>query len=212
MSVSEIRFAETIPEFTPLFLRYAARAYAEKLLGMTRDRINGLALIAARDELADRNFESARQSSKIALDSPMRRMVPIIAAALKIGISPNELCVLETTFVDKLVAGSVPIEMGTGSPHAAFLRQIEKTDTRAALLAASTNSDLLHDPDALAWHVVNLKPSTWLREIPDSIRVISDKPKVDMERWQSEICEDRRTPPFDPVSDFGFFLLASGRK
>jgi hypothetical protein len=212
LSVSDIRFSEDLPEFTPLFLRYAARAYSEKLLGMSRDRIASLALIAARDELSDRNFESARQSSKIAIGSPMRRMVPIISAALRLDISSNELFVLETTFVEKLLAGAIPIELGTGSPHGSFLRLIEDRSERSALLADAAVDALPLDPDALAWEVVNFRPSSWLREIPDSIRIIADKPKIAMERWQTEIADDVRTPPFDPVSDFGFFLLAGGAK
>jgi len=212
MSVSEIRFSDPLPEFTPLFLRYAARAYSDKLLGMSRDRISSLALIAARDEMADRNFESARQSSKIARSSPMRRMVPIIAAALRANISSNEMFMLETAFIERLIAGGVAIDMGTGSPHASFLREIENKDSRAMLLAAAPPPTEEQEADALVWHVVNLRPSIWLREIPDSIKLISNKPKADMERWQTEIAEDRRPPPFDAISDFGFFLLEAGMK
>lgn len=209
LSVSDIRFSSSIPEFTPLFLRYAARAYSEKLLGMSRDRITGLAVIAARDEMSDRNFEAAQYSSKIVKASPMRRMVPLIAAAMRCGISPNEMFMLEMAFVTRLDSGLIPIELGTGSPHAAFLREIENPESRAELLLAAPPLQESHEPDILAWGVVNLRPASWLREIPDSIRILSDKPKALMERWQVEIAEDRRSAPIDPVSDFGFFQLES---
>jgi|HigsolmetaAR201D_1030396.scaffolds.fasta_scaffold04415_6 hypothetical protein len=206
LSPGEIRFAKDVPEFTPLFLRYAARAYADRLQGMSREKIVALAAVAARDEHNERDVEIGRQCASLARQSPMRRMLPVISAASSAGLSPNELCLLEKAFVSRMERGAERIEAGTGSPHAAFLSAITDPEKRDALLVEAPPRADDEDPEALCWEVVNLTPS-WVRELPTSFRHLAGRLEPAMEAWQIAIAEDRREPPIDPVSDFGFFLL-----
>lgn len=204
MSPSEIRTASSVADFTPLFLRYAARAYADRLLGMSREKFEALAVVAARDEIAERDAEAGRQSAGIARSSPMRRMLPIIVEAMTMRLTANQLFVLENVFVDQIERGEVAVETGTGSPHAAFVSAIADTARRNAMLIEGA-ARVTEDVDSLAWEVVNLK-QTWLSSLPDAYRRMTTKLLPAMESWQVEIAEDRREAPFDPVSDFGFFL------
>lgn len=207
MSASEIRLSSSVPEFTPLFLRYAARAYADKLHGMSRETLAKFASVAARDEQEDRDLEAGRQSARIAQLSPMRRMLPVISAARSAGLSSNQLCQLEKVFVTLLERGSVKVEAGTGSPHASFMSVIGDPVRRNGMLLASPPRVAGEDPDSLAWEVVNLKPGSWLATLPVSFTRMANRLPQAMEAWQIEIAEERREPPLDAVSDFGFFLV-----
>jgi len=208
MSASEIRFSSFVPEFTPLFLRYAARAYADRLHGMTRETLAKLAAVASRDEQEDRDTEAGRQSARIAQLSPMRRMLPVISAAHSARMSPNELCQLEKVFVTLLERGSIKVEAGTGSPHATFMSVIADPARRNGMLLASPARGAGEDPDSLAWEVVNLKAGAWLPTLPESFARMATRLAPAMEAWQIEIAEERREAPLDAVSDFGFFLVS----
>jgi len=206
MSPAEIRLADTVPEFTPLFLRHAARAYADKLRGMSREMLAKLASVAARDEQEDRDTEAGRQSAAIAQASPMRRMLAVISAAISAGIKPNDLHDLERVFLLLLERGSVKVEIGTGSPHQYFITEITNPVRRNGMLLAAAPRGAGEDPDSLAWQVVNLRQG-WLKSLPESFQRMAPRLGPAMEAWQVDIAEERREAPLDPVSDFGFFLL-----
>jgi hypothetical protein len=208
MSASEIRFSQNVPEFTPLFLRYAARYYADKLDGMSRETLAKLAAVAARDEQEDRDIEAGRQSARIAQVSPMRRMLPVISSAISARLTSNQLCLLEKVFITLLERGTVKVEPGTGSPHATFISVIGDPVRRNGMLLAAPPRGAGEDADSLAWEVVNLKPNAWLRTLPEAFPRMATRLVPAMEAWQIDIAEERREAPLDAISDFGFFLVS----
>jgi hypothetical protein len=204
MSDRDIRFLDHVPDFTPLFLRYASRAYAERLAAMARDKLEVLAARAAREEDEDRERAASRRSADVARRSPMRRMITVIADARMRGLSPNALWAAEEAFLGLLSTGEIRVPPGTGSPHARFLETIGDPSALARLSAACPPS--VPDGDSLAWTVVHLGIG-WLDGIPDGYRRMSERMRTSFESWQVEIAEERREAPVDPVSDFGFFLM-----
>lgn len=205
-SPSEIRFADCLPEFNPLFLRYAARSYGEVLLSMPRERIELLAGRASRDERQERLELAAAASARTTRRFPMRRILSIISAAHSMGISPNDLFLLETRFLALLESGKVEADSGTRSPQAAFVTMIASPLSRETLLSEAQAPD--GEPSEILWGVANLD-RRWLGTLPESYGKWSQKWYRHLENWQADVVDERRAAPFDPVSDFGFFLVES---
>lgn len=204
ISPSEIRFADAVPDFNPLFLRYAARSYAEVLSSMPRDRIEILAARAARDERQDRDEIAALAAANATRRFPMRRVLAIISAAIAMGISPNELFLLENGFLKQVEQGSVEVAEGGRTPQAAFVTAISNDTKRAELVATSVRPDV--EDAEIMWDVVHLD-RRWLDAMPESYRKWSHVWVRLMENWQADIVEERREAPFDLISDFGFYLM-----
>jgi len=207
LSSADIRFGSPPDDFVPLCLRYASRAYDEKLFGIPREKLDALARIAAKDELEERGMDAARHSAAVARAAPMRRMIPVIGAAISSSMTPNDLALCERAFVASLDRGELKVEPGTGNPYASFIAAFADAESRSTLL---NSSDAVRnegeDPDNLAWMVVNLRPS-WADTLPATFRESSRNLREAMEEWQLDVAEERREPPIDPISDFGFFLL-----
>lgn len=205
ISAGEIRFATDLPEFAPLFQRYAARAYADTLKNMSREQVEKLAQRAAAEETEDRRLVAAVGIARGAARSPMRRTVSTIRSAINFKLNANSTFLLETAFIRKVEAGEVEIEPGMRTADAGFLRLISDQSTRKLVL----DMEALPSPAEYMdiWEIAHLN-GTFLDQLPASYKPLGCT-LAQLERWQLEVVEGRRTLPFDAVSDIGFFLLGA---
>lgn len=205
-SPDEIRFGEGTVDFNPLFLRYASRSYVENLLGMPRERMEKLAARAARDETRERAAITAGAAVRAARRFPMRRVASTIAAAASMGITPNCLFLLENGFLALVEAGLEHVDPVPRPPQAAFVAAIANSAARPRLVAAAPEPEA--SDEEILWEVANLD-RRWQASLPESFGRWSKDRASRMLEWQADIVEGRREPPRDPISDFGFHLLAT---
>lgn len=205
LSAMEIRFGSDLPEFAPLFQRYAARAYAETLKDMTRDQVEKLAQRAAAEENEERRLVTAGGIARGAARSPMRRSVSTIRTAISFKLDANSTYLLETAFIRKVEAGEVEIDPGQRTADASFLRLIADKDERTVLL----NMEALPSPAEYmdTWEIANLN-GTFLDQLPASYKPLGCT-KAQLESWQEAVVMGKRPCPYDAVSDLGFFLLGA---
>ncbi|MCZ7860845.1 hypothetical protein O9X98_05460 [Agrobacterium salinitolerans] len=205
MSAMEIRNASELPEFAPLFQRYAARAYAETLKDMTRDQVEKLAQRAAAEENEERRLVMAVGIARGAVRSPMRRSASTIRTAISFKLDANSTYLLETAFIRKVEAGQVEIDPGQRTADAGFLRLIADREQRTTLL----NMEALPSPAEYmdTWEIAHLN-ATFLDQLPPSYKPLGCT-KAQLESWQEAVVMGRRPCPYDAVSDLGFFLLGA---
>jgi hypothetical protein len=205
LSAMEIRFGKEIPEFAPLFQRYAARAYAETLKDMNRDQVEKLAQRAAAEENEERRLVTAGGIARGAARSPMRRSVSTIRTALSFKLDANSTYLLETAFIRKVEAGEVEIDPGQRTADAGFLRLIADKEQRTVVL----NMEPLPSPAEYmdTWEIAHLN-GTFLDQLPPSYKPLSCS-KAQLESWQEAVVMGKRPCPYDAVSDLGFFLLGA---
>lgn len=205
MPAAEIRFASNLPEFAPLFQRYAARAYAETLKSMSREQVDKLAARAAAEENEDRRLVASADIARGAARSPMRRNLSTIRAAMMFKLGSNETYLLETAFIRKVEAGEVDIDPGMRSADAGFMRLMADPTARAEALAMESLPSQADYMDV--WEIAHLD-GDFLSRLPPSFKPLS--PTVtQLESWQEAIVEGRRPCPYDAASDFGFFLIGA---
>jgi hypothetical protein len=205
LSAAEIRFAADLPEFAPLFQRYAARAYADTLKNMTRDQVEKLAQRAAAEENEDRRLVAAEGIARGAQRSPMRRSVSTIRTAIAFKLDSNTTFLLETAFIRKVEAGEVDIEPGQRTADAGFLRLIADPAQRDMVLSMEslpTTADYMD-----TWEIAHLN-GTFLDQLPPSYKPLACN-KAQLESWQESVVTGKRPCPYDAVSDLGFFLLGA---
>jgi len=208
LSPSDIRFGASLPDFNPLFLRYAARSYAQIVGSMPRDKLEKLAARAARDERHERAEASSASAVASARRFPMRRMLSTVTVAAGLGLSSNELVLAEEAFLARAAAGRVEIdEGGRRSLQSAFVAAIADPLTRAGLFEEAPLPDF--DESQTLWEIANMD-RRWLAALPESYSKWSHRFATVMESWQSDIVHGRREAPYDPVCDFGFQLATSG--
>lgn len=208
LTPAEIRYGEDLPDHTPLFLRYAAKAYKERLDPMDREKLELLADRASRDELSDRALGIAKKMAAAARLNPMRQSPSVISAAISLGIGPNELYLAETAFLDRLERGEVTIEPGLRSPQLAFINQISDKKSRKVLVSASIAPEI--DPPVDKWEIANLD-KRWVADLPTGFAVFGAL-RAKLEIWKSAIVDGQRNIPYDRVSDFGFFISSMGEE
>lgn len=205
MSAAEIRFSSTLPEFAPLFQRYAARAYAETLKSMSREQVEKLAARAAVEENEDRRLVAASDIARGALRSPMRRNLSTIRTAVMFKLSSNSTFLLERGFLRKVEAGEVDIDPGMRSADAGFMRLMADAPSRDAVLAMEA---IPSDKDYMdIWDIAHLDME-FVSALPPSFKPLAPTSKQ-MEGWQEAIVEGKRSRPYDAVSDFGFYLIGA---
>jgi hypothetical protein len=205
MKPEEIRFAEELPDYTPLFLQYAGRAYKDVLERMDGDKLRLLAERAKKDELNDRTADLARQMAASTRVNPMRHSTSIISAAINLGIGPNELYLAETAFLDRLERGDVAVERGTRTPQTSFIAAISDKKSRKALVSSSIAPEI--DPAGDIWDIAQLD-RRWLDTLPKGYLAFSGL-RQKLDEWKLAIVEHRRNIPYDRVSDFGFFIAGA---
>lgn len=205
LSVVEIRFDDIVPEFNPLFLKYASRHYSEILQNMSRDKVEILAARAAKDERQDRSLITARKVVETTRRFPMRRLPNVISLAKSIELTSNELYQIEKSFLVKMERGEIELEQGLNSPHIAFVSTMLDENSRNELLSIS------HLPDVnfsnIQWEVANISGRRWVKDLPPAYSKWTDIAQNEVEKWQLAIVEERRPVPFDLISDFGFWLM-----
>jgi hypothetical protein len=205
LSADEIRFAAELPEFAPLFQRYAARAYADTLKNMTRDQVEKLAQRAAAEENEDRRLVAAEGIARGAQRSPMRRSVSTIRSAIAFKLDSNTTFLLEKGFVRKVEAGEVDIEPGQRTADAGFLRLLADPAQRDVLLSLESIPSATDYLDM--WAIAHLN-ATFLDQLPPSYKPLACT-KTQLESWQEAVVTGKRPCPYDAVSDLGFFLLGA---
>jgi hypothetical protein len=203
MTAMDIRFTPDLPEFAPLFQRYAARAYADTLKDMTRDQVEKLAHRAAVEENEDRRLVAAASIARGTLRSPMRRSVSTIRTAMAFKLDPNSLFLLETAFVRKIEAGEVDIDPGMRTADAAFMRVMADASQRGTLIGIESLPSTAEYMDT--WEIAHLDGS-FLDQLPPSYKPLGCT-RVQLENWQEAVVTGIRACPFDAVSDLGFYLL-----
>ncbi len=205
MSPDEIRNSEELPDFTPLFMRYANHAFEEKISSLTPAMFEQFAKRAALDETSDRQRDMRLQIVEQARRFPMRRFPSVIATARKHKISPNEIFMLEAYFLGQIEDGKMDIPPGSVSAIPLFISFLtDRKLVRASLLeAAKFSSDIALPTDV--WSVVNLQRG-WLEQLPSSYREVCDL-LMPFQAWKSAVVEGKRPLPIDAVSDFGFFIM-----
>ncbi|MDW9481237.1 hypothetical protein GOB57_21570 [Sinorhizobium meliloti] len=205
LSAMEIRFGSDLPEFAPLFQRYAARAYAEALKDMTREQVEKLAHRAAAEENEERRLVAAGGIARGAVRSPMRRSVSTIRTAIAFKLDANSTYLLETAFIRKVEAGEVDIDPGQRTADAGFLRLIADQEQRSVVLDMEPLPSPAEYMDA--WEIANLN-GTFLDQLPPSYKPLGCT-RAQLENWQEAVVVGRRPCPYDAVSDLGFFLLGA---
>jgi len=204
LSPEEIRFAATLPDHTPMFLRYAARAYKDVLDRMDREKMVLLADRARRDEMSDRASGIARQMAAATRLNPLRQSTSVISAAINLGIGPNELYLAETAFLDRLERGEIAIEPGHRTPQMAFINAISDRKSRKVLVSSSISPEI--DSSVDVWEVAGLD-RRWLADLPAGFSVYPGL-RAKFDDWKLAIVEGRRNIPYDRISDFGFFIAS----
>lgn len=208
LAPESIRFDDDLPDFTPLFLQYASKAYKDVLSRMDRSMIQKLADRARSDELSERDLETAREMAATTRLFPMRQVTSVITAAISFGIGPNELFLIENAFIDRIERGETRIERGVRTPQTIFLTAIADRKNRKMLVSASISPEI--DPTADIWEIARID-RRWLDCLPSGYRVFPGLRDL-LEQWKLEIVEGRRNIPYDRISDFGFFITgAAGR-
>jgi hypothetical protein len=202
LTPEEIRFSETLPDYTPLFLQYAGRAYKDVLERMDIDKLRILADRARKDENADRTADIARHMASATRMNPMRHSTSVISAAISLGIGPNELFLAETAFIDRLERGDIAVEKGIRTPQTSFITAISDKKNRKALVSSSIAPEI--DPAGDIWEVARLD-RRWLDTLPGGYAVFPGL-RQKLEEWKLAVVENRRNIPYDKVSDFGFFI------
>jgi hypothetical protein len=205
LSAWEIRFTPELPEFAPLFQRYAARAYSDTLKSMTREQVEKLATRAAIEENEERRLVLAGDVARGAAKSPMRRNVSTIRTAVMFKLDANRTYLAETAFVRMVEAGEVDIDPGSRSADAAFTRfmaDVPRRDAAIALEPLPSPTDFMD-----IWEIAHLDHD-FVGKLPPSYKPLGCT-GVHLERWQEAIVEGRRPCPYDAVSDLGFFLLGA---
>jgi hypothetical protein len=202
LAPDEIRFSESLPDYTPLFLQYAGRAYKDVLERMDLDKLRLLAERARKDETADRAADTARQMAATTRLNPMRHSTSVISAAISLGIGPNELYLAETAFIDRLERGDVAVEKGSRTPQTNFIAAISDRKNRKALVSSSIAPEI--DPAGDIWDVARLD-RRWLDTLPGGYSVFPGL-REKLDEWKLAIIESRRNIPYDKISDFGFFI------
>lgn len=205
LSAVEIRFDEKVPEFNPLFLKYASRHYSEILQNMSRDKVEILAARAAKDERQDRSLIAARKVVETTRRFPMRRLPNVISLAKSIGLTSNELYRLEKAFLVKMEQGEIELEQGLNSPHIAFVTTMTDENICREMLSISQQLDI--DEANTQWEVANISGRRWVKDLPVAFNKWTDIALDEVEKWQLAIVEERRPVPIDLVSDFGFWLM-----
>ncbi len=205
ISAHEIRFSPELPEFAPLFQRYAARAYAETLKNMTREQVEKLAARAATEENEDRRLVLAAEVARNAVRSPLRQNLSTIRTAVMFKIDSNTAYLLEKAFVRKIESGAVDIDPGMMSADANFLRLLADPEARQATVDIEPLPGKAEYMDI--WEIAHLDRS-FLTRLPPSYKPLACTP-AQLEQWQEAIVEGRRPCPYDAVSDLGFFLLGA---
>lgn len=205
LSADEIRFSDSPPEFSPLFLRHAAREYDERLRAMTREQVDRLAARAREDESADRRAAASRRAIRHLERAPFRHSVPMIRSAITFSISPNEAFQIERAFVRMLESGDVGVEPGDRTADGEFLRLIADRSRRKRALSMQPLPAPEARPDAL--DIARLDAG-FLSSLPASFAAL-DASVARLQDWKTAVIEGGRTVPFDPISDFGFFLLGA---
>jgi len=205
LSPDEIRFNPSVPEFNPLFLKYASRYYSDVLHNMTRDKIEILAARAAKDERQDRSLIMARNVVKTTKRFPMRRLPNVISLAKSLGLTANQLYQLEISFLVRMECGEIELEQGLNSPHIAFVTALTDDKTRQELLAAAPPIDI--EEASVQWEVAHMDGRRWAKDLPASFSKWSDIAQSEVEKWQVAIVEEERETPMDLVSDFAFWLM-----
>lgn len=206
LTPEQIRFSADLPDHTPMFLRYAAKAYKDVLDPMDRERIALLADRARRDEMADIAAGTARRMAVSTRSNPMRQSPSVISAAISLGIGPNELYLAETAFLDRLERGEVQIEPGLRHPQQAFINLISDRKSRKVLVSSSISPEI--DPSVDIWEIARLD-KRWLLDLPPGFSVFRNL-KARLEEWKMSIVDGRRNIPYDRISDFGFFISSTG--
>ena len=204
-TADEIRFAVNIPEFAPLFQRYAARAYSDALKAMSRDQLKKYASRAADDENNDRRRIASENISRRNTRFPMRYSISIIRSAIAFKLDANKLFLLEKAFNRLLENGEVDVEPGMVTADAGFLKLLANKDRRTSIL------DMEELPPAAdcrtAWDIIHLNAGFSIK-MPGglvSLKVSKDQ----FSQWQEDVVEGKRPLPYDEYSDIGFFLLGS---
>lgn len=205
LSAIEIRFDDVVPEFNPLFLKYASRHYSELLQNMSRDKVELLASRASKDERLDRSLITARKVVETTRRFPMRRLPNVISLAKSLELSSNDLFQLEKAFLAKMENGEVELEQGLNSPHIAFVTMLTSDSARKELLAMTPALDI--DEASIQWEVANLESRRWVKDMPAAFDKWGDIALLEVEKWKVSIVDEKREAPMDMVSDFGFWLM-----
>lgn len=210
LTADEIRFGDDLPDFSPLFLQYAAKAYRSTLESFDRQKIQLLAERARKDEMLERDIEAARSIAWTTREFPMRHVMAVINAAIAFGVGPNRLFLIENAYVDKIERGEIPIDRGVRTPQAAFLAVLADKKQRQSLLSAAVAPpDDEPDREAARFEIARLGRG-WLESLPEAFRTRPDL-EDRMRRWQVDIVDMHRIVPYDRVSDFGFFVASEER-
>lgn len=202
-SPDEIRFASELPDFAPLFQRYASRAYAEALEKMSRDQVEKYAARAALEETADRRRVTAVGIAAKTRRSPMRHQLSMIRSAMSQGLTSNRMFLLEQGFLSQVADGKIEMEPGMRTADAGFLRMLMNATERKRILDMQPLPDPADHPDQ--WEIVNLN-GEFLDRLPASFKALGATRKT-LEKWQEAIVEGAREIPYDAESDFAFFVL-----
>lgn len=202
LSPDEIRFMGELPDFAPLFLRYASRAYADTMKNMTRDQVERLAARAAAEENVDRSRLSAAKIANSNQRAPLRRSVPMIRSAAAAGLDANGMYLLETAFNRLLAAGEIEIDPGMRTADASFIRLLNDKTQRSRLIGMEPLPPTSERMDGL--DIARLTRS-FCDFLPSSLKC---RPE-DFERWQASVVEGSRPLPHDARSDLMFFLLGA---
>jgi hypothetical protein len=205
MSPEEIRNSPELPDFTPLFLTHANRNYIDKLSKLNSGDFHKYAGVAAQLEKNERQSVMRLQLIDHARRHPLRRSLPVLAAARAHKIDSNELYLLEQYFLDLLEKKAIEVVPGSSTALPLFTAFIsDRRGIKRTILEAATFAG----PDAKAIDqlgVLGLR-NWWIDQLPDGYRNLGNI-ITRFSEWREALIDDTRKMPFDPVSDFGYFLL-----
>jgi hypothetical protein len=205
MSPEEIRNSPELADFTPLFLMHANRNYIEKLSKLDSADFQKYATVAAQLEKNERQGVMRSRLVDHARKFPLRRTLPVLAAARAHNISANELFLLEEYFLDQMEKKLIDVVPGSGTALPIFVafisdrRGIKRTIMEAANFAGPNAKAI----DQLG--VLSLR-NWWIDQLPDGYRNLGNV-VTGFSEWREAMIDEDRMMPFDAVSDFGYFLL-----
>jgi hypothetical protein len=205
LTPSEIRERPESHDWTPLFLRISERAYRDILSEMSRTKLEALAERAARDEAKDLATLGTRRAAVSMLKSPLSRMAGVISSAIAAGLDSNDLVTAERRFAERLASGAIELPKGAFIPYREFL------DFVAAEGAVAEPP--LESEEELRIARVDCLDMAWLdQRVPEDFARFGALRKEKFENWKADVVAGVRPGPIDPVSDYGFFLIASAAR
>lgn len=187
------------PPWTPLWQRSAEALFGATLAGdpaRVRTAARQVRAKAAADHLAaecDRRVTALRRSRPSLSPS-------VLMSLTRRGLSSDDVVAAEQAFLDQVGSGQITCERGSDGTGEFLAFAVRWADA----VAAPDGAEALARRSAVA--ALSL---AWARRLPEAWKVIGCADPDRLRSWCRAIMEGERTPPLDPMLDYGVWLVSA---